>query len=231
MLWAASTVWYFPITNFSPPQPSSPYGGPDIKDTNSNVQFVIASGKSQTPGPPAWPLLAQKQLMVRQHGTARRRSPRTLCLGQRAMATSLRTSAPGKRHLQHDRAAGSTRAARTTDRLAIWSSHHSIFALHHGDWHEAGSVNTISGVGSTDPQIDTVVIFRSTDGFQNAGPYLFLTEIPNPPVINGAAGAWSYKDYQPDTALNPLIAAPVNGANNPLPLAQSTPFSISVVSG
>ena len=80
-----------------------------------------------------------------------------------------------------------------------------------------GSVNTVSGLGSTDPQIDTVVIFRSTDGFQNGGPYPFVTEIANPAPIGGAAQPWSYQDFQPDTALNPLIEAPVDDENDPPP--------------
>src|SRR6267378_134507 len=218
MLWAASTVWYFPITNFSPPQPSSPYGGPDIKDTNSNVQFVIASGKSQTPGPPAWATIGAKTV----DGAA------TWYCASAFSANSLswtkgygyvtaykarpandiyNTTAPPGLRAPLGPPTGSQSGLVTTASLP--------FIMATGT--NAGSVNTITGVGSTDPQIDTVVIFRSTDGFQNGGPYLFLTEIPNPPVLNGAAGAWSYKDYQPDTALNPLIAAPVNGANNPPP--------------
>ena len=46
MSWAASTIWYLPLVGFSPPQATSSYGGPQIKDTNANVQAVIKSGKS-----------------------------------------------------------------------------------------------------------------------------------------------------------------------------------------
>lgn len=218
MTWAATTIWYFPITNFSPPQPSSPYGGPDIKDTNGNVQFVIASGKSQTPGPPAWGALGTKTTdgaatwyctsvfsanslsWTKGYGYVTAYKART------ANDVYNTLTPPGLR-APLGPPTGSQSGLVTTASLP--------FIMASGA--NAGSVNTISGVGSTDPQIDTVVIFRSVDGFQNGGPYLFLTEIPNPAPVGGAPGAWSYKDYQPDTALNPLLVAPVNGANNPPP--------------
>lgn len=76
------------------------------------------------------------------------------------------------------------------------------------------SVNTISGIGSTDPQVDTIIIWRTLDG----GPDLFfLTEIPAPPALGGVAQPWSFKDFLPDTSLNEFIPAPINQTNNPPP--------------
>lgn len=87
-----------------------------------------------------------------------------------------------------------------------------------------GAVNTISGPGSLDPQVDTIVIWRSADGGSSATMFE-LTEIPAPPVTNGAAGTWSFQDFLPDTpqtvnniqfpGLNNLSPAPINGSNNP----------------
>lgn len=89
-----------------------------------------------------------------------------------------------------------------------------------------GAVNTISGLGSTDPQVDTIVIWRDADG---GGPdnMFFLTAIPAPPPINGTAQPWSFQDFLPDVAstingvqypgLNELIPAPIDDENNPPP--------------
>ncbi len=94
----------------------------------------------------------------------------------------------------------------------------------------AGAVNTISGPYSPDPQVDTIIIWRSADG-GGSGQMFELTEIPNKPglaVTNWIAGqspSWTFKDFLPDTAatvggvlypgLNTLIPAPINEVNNP----------------
>lgn len=110
----------------------------------------------------------------------------------------------------------------------------------------AGSINTVSGLGSLDPQVDTIIIWRSADG-GGSSQMFELTEIPAPKPIGGIAQPWSFQDFLPDTAtnkfpgLNTLIPAPINSVNNPpfpgfLPMAynfqriwgalgQSVPFS------
>jgi len=76
----------------------------------------------------------------------------------------------------------------------------------------------ISGQYPTDTQYDTVVIYRSTDGFQN-GPYLELTEIGCPTPVNGVyQGQWTFYDSIPDIQLNPDIEADIVGENSPPPL-------------
>lgn len=78
----------------------------------------------------------------------------------------------------------------------------------------AGAVNTISGIGSTDPQVDTITIWRTLDG----GSSLFLlTEIAAPQPIGGIAQPWHFNDFLADAFLNQLIPAPINGTNNPPP--------------
>jgi hypothetical protein len=86
----------------------------------------------------------------------------------------------------------------------------------------AGAVNTISGMGSTNPAVDTIVIWRSADGGGSANMFE-LTEIPAPGPIGSIAQPWSFKDFLPDTptsvypGLNTLESAPINGVNNPPP--------------
>ena len=91
-----------------------------------------------------------------------------------------------------------------------------------------GAVNTVSGLGSTDPQIDTIIIWRDADG-GGTGQMFELTEIPAPKPIGGLAQPWSFQDYLPDTAtnqfpgLNTLIPAPINDVNDP-PFATFLPM-------
>lgn len=73
-----------------------------------------------------------------------------------------------------------------------------------------GNQVILSGVGSTDPQVDTIVIWRRPQG---GSTLLWLDEIPAPP--NG--GTWTYTDNHPDSDLNPLITAPIGLANSPPP--------------
>jgi hypothetical protein len=87
-----------------------------------------------------------------------------------------------------------------------------------------GAVITISGPVSTNPAVDTIVIWRSADGGGSSNMFE-LTEIPNLP--NGGPGTWSFRDFLPDVAstidgvtypgLNTLISAPINGVNDPPP--------------
>jgi len=87
-----------------------------------------------------------------------------------------------------------------------------------------GAVNTLTGVGSTDLQVDTIVIWRSPDQLNGQGSMYELTEIPAPLPINGVAQPWSFQDYLPDTptalypGLNALIPAPINHQNDPPPV-------------
>jgi hypothetical protein len=85
----------------------------------------------------------------------------------------------------------------------------------------AGAVNTVTGLGSTDPQVDTIIIWRSADSASGAGQMFELTEIPAPKPIGGVAQPWTFQDFLPSTAtnlfpgLNTLIPAPINDVNDP----------------
>jgi hypothetical protein len=69
---------------------------------------------------------------------------------------------------------------------------------------------TLTGDRSTDPQVDKVQIYRTTDG--PGADYELLAEINNP-----VSGSWTFTDTSPDSALNADILGPQALANNPPP--------------
>jgi hypothetical protein len=91
---------------------------------------------------------------------------------------------------------------------------------------DTGAVNNLTGFGSTDPQVDTIVIWRDADGGGSANQFE-LTEIPNPPPVNGLPGQWKFSDFLPDTpqtiggvqypGLDELVPAPINDVNDQPP--------------
>lgn len=72
-----------------------------------------------------------------------------------------------------------------------------------------GNQVTLQGAGSSDPQVDTIVIYRIPQG---GSTFLYLDEIPNP-----GAGTWTYTDNTPDSGLNATIQAQRAGEGTPLP--------------
>lgn len=94
----------------------------------------------------------------------------------------------------------------------------------------AGAVNTVSGLGSTDPQVDTIIIWRSADSAAGSSQMFELTEIPAPKPIGGVAQPWSFQDFLPSTptalfpGLNIDIPAPINDVNDP-PFAGFLPMA------
>lgn len=72
---------------------------------------------------------------------------------------------------------------------------------------------TIEGPGSPDPQIDTIVIYRTVDG---GSTFMFDTAIPAP--LTGAAGMWGYTDVAADTDLILEIQGAIAPANDPPPV-------------
>lgn len=232
MTWAASTQWYLPIVGFAPPSPSSPYGGASVIDTNNDVEFVINSGKSQTPGPPSWAAIGQQttdgaatwfnletfiagsQSLVWATGHVYAYSFKARSLSDfysvNVVGTAQPPIPPGLTNPLPVPTGSETNAISTAS---------PVFTITGAN---TGAVNTISGVGSTDPQVDTIVIWRDADG--GGSDQMFeLTEIPAPPPINGIAQPWSFRDFLPDapTALYPglnfLIPAPIDDSNDPPP--------------
>ena len=70
----------------------------------------------------------------------------------------------------------------------------------------------LTGFCTTDPQVTTILIFRTTDG---GATYLYDASVPNS-TVPGAQ--WTYQwDELPDTSLNAFIVAPLAGGNSPPP--------------
>jgi hypothetical protein len=73
-----------------------------------------------------------------------------------------------------------------------------------------GNQVVIQGPVSSDPQVDTVVIYRI---LQNGSTFLYLDQI----AVTPSQGTWTYNDTTPDSGLNVSIQAQVNGEGTPLP--------------
>lgn len=230
--WVASTKWYLPTSGFTPPEPSQTYGGATLVDTNGVNQYVIASGKSGTPTHPSWNGIGST----------------TTDGGVTWLAVSV-FSAAGFSWTTGMGYAYAYKARRATDAYVTDSPPLQIPGTNSpnitgplgpptgcadGTVTTASPIGQIVGgntgaqilitmVGSTDPQFDTIEIYRSTDGFGAGGPYLFLTDIPMPPTVGGLGGVAQIIDFMPDLAtallpgLNPLITAPIANQNDPPP--------------
>lgn len=72
-----------------------------------------------------------------------------------------------------------------------------------------GNQVTVQGLGSADPQVDLIIIYRIAQG---GSTFLYLDQIANP----GAGQTWTYVDNTPDSGLNTEIQAQVNGEGTPL---------------
>lgn len=219
--WASSTQWYLPLSGFIAPQPTDPYGGAEVIDSNGDIEIAINNGKSGS-SHPTWMTGEGQQ-------TQDPASTGTLVWINQGVASTnslVVTSGFGYVYAFKARTATDFYVTNIPNGLTAplgpptgsgdgsISTASLIFKMPTGP--NAGAVIQLSGVGSLDPQVDTIVIYRSTDGFQG-GPYLELTEIPAPQPVNGVAGTWNFNDYFPDVDLNNLIEADVVGENDPPP--------------
>lgn len=224
MTWVANTKWYLPVQGFSPPSSSSPYGGADVKDTNGNVQFVTTSGLSGTIQP-VW-----SNILNSLNATTDNQAKWTMAGAFSSNSLSWTTGFVYAYSFESRLASDfyntnvppglkNPLGPPTGSQTGNISTASPIATITGGN---AGAVITISGVGSTDPQVDTIVIWRSADG-GSADTMFELTEIPAPAPLNGVAQPWSFNDFLPDTAngifpgLNPLIPAPIDDENDPPP--------------
>jgi hypothetical protein len=74
----------------------------------------------------------------------------------------------------------------------------------------AGSEIVIQGVGTGQPGVGTINLWRTAQG---QSTFLFMDSIPNP----GEGVTWTYVDNIPDSALDVTLQAPNAGQNTPLP--------------
>jgi hypothetical protein len=237
MTWAASTKWYLPIVGFLPPFGSVAFGGASVVDSNSNIQFVIASGVSGSPTHPAWSTsvggsTTDNGVTWRMTGAASSNSVSVTKGWGYAYAFKARTvsdlyaPAPLGGGLAFGQPAGtSIIGGSASTQTPIGSADGSVSTASPNAQMAVGPnpgfVVNLSGTGSTDPQVDTISIFRTLDG----GATLFwLTDIPNPPAIQGVARTWTFQDFIPDVptasfpgTLNQLVLAPINHSNDPPP--------------
>jgi hypothetical protein len=244
--WISGMMWYLPSGGFYPPQQGQPWGGANVIGSG-DVQFVENSGESQTPGPPSWtaPTVANPNPTTTDNTI--------LWYNEGAFNPNGFTWTAGFGYVYSFEARLASNPVCTTAPPLAWVSINTApTPLGPPTGSGDGTVTTaspaaqtasgpggpayivVSGMGSTDPQFDTIIVFRSADGFGAAGPYLYLTELPMPPVVNGAAGTWHVYDNMPDLptatlpGLNPLIEAPVDDANDTIPGAYgSTQFTPS----
>lgn len=222
--WAASTKWFLPAGGFTPPVSNvNPYGGSSILDSNGNVEFVTASGKSGAAAP-AWATVVGNTTtdsgvtwtLTALAATFKGSTALPFTKGfayvyawkSRSATDFFVTNAPPGQSGALGPPTGSGSGGITTASP--------VFKMVTGA--NAGAVMQISGSWPTDTQYDTVVVFRSTDGFQG-GPYLELTEIAAPTPVNGVyQGTWTFFDSIPDIQLNELVLADIVGLNSAPPV-------------
>jgi hypothetical protein len=231
LAWAASTAWYLPVVGFVPPTKSQPFGGAAIVDTNTRNQFVTNSGKSAAAAP-TWNGI----------GVSTTDSGVTwYCVSAFTAVGFSWTKGMGYCYAFKARKQSDVFVLNAPSlQLSGTNSPNPIGPLGPPTGCADGTVTTaspviqitgantgaqilVSGSGSTDPQFDTVEIYRSADGFGASGPYLFLTDIAMPPPVGNQPGTWNIIDFMPDTAtsslpgLNPLVTAPISHVNDPPP--------------
>jgi hypothetical protein len=222
MTWNTNTIWYLPINGFAPPSKSQPYGSSAVIDSNGNIEFVLESGLSNTVAP-SWGTQGTQTIdnaiTWYNDGVALTNSL-SWKLGyvyaysyeSRLTTDPSNTVAPPGFPTPLGVPVGSE--------LGDISTASPVYTITGAN---TGAVNTISGIGSLNPAVDTIIIWRSADG---GGPnnMFFLTEIPNPPPLSKTVpGNWSFNDYLPDVAtaiypgLDNLIPAPIDDENNQPP--------------
>lgn len=232
--WTATTIWNLPLTGFAPTQPTQKYGGSTIAASNATVQTVIISGKSGPTTAPAWGAVGTNTA----EGPS---SPQLTWFAESAVSTNslaflkgysygfsykaraltdIYSPAPlggigGVQQIPPGVVGGAFASPFGSQTNAVSSS--SPANTQTGS--NAGAVMFVSGAYSTDPQVDTIIIWRSADG-GGSSQMFELTEIPN--VVGG--GTWTFQDFLPDAptsvfpGLNTQIHAPINGVNNPPPV-------------
>lgn len=228
--WVTSQIYYLPKSGFSPPTQSSPYGGALVIDTNSDEQFVITTGVSQTPGPPAWAAdgltTADGTVIWYNNGEALTNfitwtdgHVYAYSYKARTLTDFYSVNVDGTVTPPVPPGLTNPLPAPTGSESGLITTASPVYTITGGN---AGAVNTLTGIGSTDPQFDTIVIWRDADGGGSANMFE-LTEIPMPPPIGGVGQPWTFEDFLPDTptdvypGLNPLIPAPIDDSNDAPP--------------
>lgn len=225
--WAAAQIWNLPSVGFQPPGPSQAFGGSSVNGTNSFVQAVINSGTSGATQP-VWPTTSSVPPTVVDN-TITWQAVGAVTTNSLAWTFGLAYGYSYKARPINDfyspapLGGGAVPPGSVTlgspfgSQTNAISSSSPVFQIIGAN---TGAVNTIKGEYSPDPQVDTIVIWRSADTASGAGTMFELTEIPNIPLQAGIS-QWTFSDFLPSVAnsiypgLNVLLPAPINGVNNP----------------
>jgi hypothetical protein len=231
--WAAAQTWNFPTVGFQPPSQSETFGGSEVNG-GGDVQAVIESGTSggsqpswstTTSTPPTtsdgsitWQAVGATTTnsLVSSFGWAYAYSYKARPIDDFYSPLPLGGGAVPPGSVVLGPPLGSE-----TDVISSASPVNQIIGAN------SGAVNTITGNYSPDPQVDTIIIWRSADSASGGGNMFELTEIPNIPALAGVK-MWSFQDFLPSVAtgtypgLNVLLPAPIDGVNNP-PLSTFLP--------
>ena len=221
MVWAANTKWYLPSSGFIPPNGSVAYGGATVIDSSNNIEAVIASGlgggsapswatapgNTTTDNSATWTNvgIASTNFFTFTKGYIYAYSYASR-LSNDIYNT---TTPPGWGLLPNTGGPLGTPTGATSGGISTASPVAQVTGTSGG-----GVANILQGVGSTDPQVDTIIIWRTLDG---GSTLFFLTEIPNPPVNGNNPGNWTFTDFLADSVVNQLDEAPINDANDPPP--------------
>ncbi|VVB52827.1 Uncharacterised protein [uncultured archaeon] len=217
MTWAANTQWYLPSVGWFPPGGSISYGGAIILDSNNDVEGVVASGKSGGSAP-AWPAFGSAA------GTQTTDNAATWSLiGPFSTAGFSWTKGMSYAYSYTSRTA--TDIYNTTTPPDWPGPLGTPYGALTGHISTASPLATIRGGNpgatvtlripcSSDPQVDTITIWRTLDG---GSTLFFLTEVPNIQPIGGNQQTQIVTDVSPDTVINELISAPINDQNDPPP--------------
>jgi len=225
MTWVASTQWYLPAVGWFPPGGSVKYGGAIIVDSNNNLQGVIESGLGSAGAHPVWktfpPTSNTGAETIDNQATWALIAPNSTAgfatqfshtwaysyASRLATDPFNTTSQPllnppqGVPPLGPPTGSGSGHISTASPVTLITGPN-------------AGAVYTLTIPGSPDPQVDTIIIWRTLDG---GSDLFFLGEIHNAPPINGIQQYAKVTDATPDTGLNEFEAAPINHQNDPPP--------------
>jgi len=223
--WAANTIWYLPLAGFVPPSKNQPYGSASVIDTQGDLEYVISSGESGSVTP-AWQAIGfnttDNTITWYNSGVAQTNSlawtqgySYAYSYYSRTTTDFYDTNPPPGLNLIYPAGLGQPTGSETG---AISTA--SPATVIGGP--NTGAINTVSGISSLDPAVDTIIIWRSADGGGSDNMF-FLTEIPNPLPNGGQPVVWHFQDYLPDVAigvfqgLNNLIPAPIDDENDPPP--------------
>lgn len=220
--WAASKIWNLPTVGFQPPGPSQPFGGSSVNGNTGFVEAVINSGTSGG-SQPVWvsPTTTDNTVTWQQVGAITSNSL-AWSFGL-AYAYSFKARPQEDFYSPKPLGGGAVPPGSVTLGIPFGSQTNAISSaspVNQIVGPNAGAVNTISGDYSPDPQVDTIVIWRSADSAVGSGNMFELTEIPNVPSQAGVS-KWKFSDFLPSVAngtypgLNVLFPAPTDGVNNP----------------